>query len=83
MDTVACSSGCVYILPWSLGKLVALLECRHCGHGGSLAPSIMLERPLEQTALSGYFVAVALKEQPPRALASHLWTPVQASANLS
>lgn len=43
METVAYSSGCAYILPspWSLGKPMALLECRNCGHGGSLAPGIM------------------------------------------
>lgn len=45
--------------------LVALLECKHCGHGVSLAPDIVLERSLEQTVHSGYCVAVALKEQPP------------------
>lgn len=60
--------------------LVALLECKHCGHGVSLAPDIVLERSLEQTAHSGYCVAVALKNSP---LVSHLWAPAQASANLS
>lgn len=45
--------------------LVALLECKNCGHGVSLAPDIVLERSLEQTARSGYCEAVALKERPP------------------
>lgn len=74
METVAYSSGCAYILPspWSLDKLMALLEFRNCGRGDSLA----------QTAY-GCSMAVALKGQPPQSMGSHLWFPAQASASLS